>query len=192
MNTLLKKNFALVMGITLPIIIVVFFLLASALPRFFVAAPTHDFLFTDQEYEYDEQDNPEVKFTIKNERLHATVRKDKNRWHSRLYRYEHESKTIREIEVVIHDDMRNDEVITIPETTQLKISLDNTSPDGYEFAVDRRRGGGLIGELFYSPRRDNIVLSKNGNRVSIPTPNNAYSNYAKLLGWVIEQEKDNG
>jgi len=39
MKTFTKKNFALVMGIALPIVIVVFFLLASALPRLFIAAP---------------------------------------------------------------------------------------------------------------------------------------------------------
>jgi len=135
-----------------------------------------------------------VKFIIKNGRVHATVKEDKNAWCNKLYRYEHETKTITKIEVVIRDDMRNSDVIAIPETTHLKISSKNTSPDGYEFVVDRRYGGSLIGELFYSPRRNNIVLSKNGNgrRVLIPTPNNVYSSNTKLLGWIIEQENDNG
>ncbi len=191
MKNFIKQNLALVTGVALPVLIVGFFLLASTLPRFFVTAPMYDFLFTDQKYDYDEKDDLEIRFTIKDGRLHAAVKEDKNAWHDRLYRYEHKSKSIREIEVVIRDDMSDGDNIMIPETTRLKMSSNKASPDGYEFSVDRRYGGGLIGELFYSPRRNSIILSKNGRRVLIPTPNNAYLNNAKFLCWIIEQGNGN-
>ena len=40
-----RQNAALVAGISLPIVVVVFFLLATSVPRLLVDPPRHDFLF---------------------------------------------------------------------------------------------------------------------------------------------------
>ena len=50
MQKFIKDNIILVLGISLPVILVVIFILSSVIPKFFVRDPQYDFLFSDSQY----------------------------------------------------------------------------------------------------------------------------------------------
>ncbi len=192
MKNLIRQNLVLATGIGLPIIVVIFFLLASTLPRFFIEPPAYDFLFTNQRYEYNKHQQRNIVFKVKDGKLQAMVTKDEIGWHNTLYHYDHKSKSVSEIDIELHGDMKIGEHLKIPTVEKLNLAPTNISPDGYTFLANRRGGGGIFGELFYDPRGENIILKKDGHRISIPLPNDLYANRVDFIGWVTEQEPDNG
>jgi hypothetical protein len=62
MRKFIKDNIVLVLGFTLPLMLVAFFVLASVIPAMFVANPRYDFLFWDG-------DQGQLGFEVVNERL---------------------------------------------------------------------------------------------------------------------------
>ena len=63
MNKFIKDNIVLVLGISLPLLLVALFALASTLPALFVEDPKHDFVFSDNNY-------GQLRFEVVNEKLH--------------------------------------------------------------------------------------------------------------------------
>lgn len=82
MQKFLKDNIVLVLGISLPIALVVIFILASTLPKFFVANPQYDFLFSDSQYS-------KIEFIVINQKIHFRVLPERpnNLAIRHLYRY---------------------------------------------------------------------------------------------------------
>jgi hypothetical protein len=83
MKQFIKENLVLVLGISLPLVLVVLFMLASILPAYFVEAPRYDVLFSDGRYSY-------VTFEVQQQKLHmkidpAVYQHEKSL--PRLYRY---------------------------------------------------------------------------------------------------------
>ena len=81
MRKFIKENIVLSLGISLPLLLVVFFIAASEIPRFFIDDPKYDFLFSDQDYS-------RVNFTISNGKVYAEINPDGyNATLPHLYRY---------------------------------------------------------------------------------------------------------
>jgi hypothetical protein len=78
----IKENIVLVLGISLPLLLVGFFILASVLPAMFVENPRYDFLFSDGAYS-------QMKFEVVNGKLHIKVTANQygDRTTPTLYRY---------------------------------------------------------------------------------------------------------
>lgn len=191
----IKQNVVLVTGVGLPVVVVLFFLAATTLPKFFIAPPQYDLLFTSWSYNY--QDKPPFKLNIRvsDGRLQANVYKSES--HAsipKLFLFDHEHQDIREITLDLPenlDDFKDGQAVLMREAAAWKISTSRRAPDGYEFRGENYRGIGLVGELFFGSRRGHgFAITKNGASVHVPavSPRSYYG--VNFLGWVTDPTED--
>ncbi len=123
-KTFLKENIVLVLGISLPLLLIILFMLASGLPRFFVADPHYDLLFSEGPTE-------QVSFKIRGKKLYfniAPIRNVADIRLPRLYRYVAATGMAEEITFVA-PDMSSQRVVDAndynqPITTNIVIPVD--------------------------------------------------------------------
>ena len=187
----IRDNAALVIGILMPVIVVVFFLLASYIPRLLVDPPEYDFLFV-QDYGYGSQKS-HWRYQIDldpNRRLRVRVFLDDPKSYSplaRLFRYEHASGNVREMSMPSPEVDELPEVGLIVEVAEFQdelIDSSRISPDGYEMLDSRRSGGDFLG-VFYRGNRRGLALGKNGAVISIPGDEGLNWYSARFLGWIV-------
>lgn len=193
MKAFLLKNLMIVVSIALPLLVVIFFAISSILPGLYSTPPAHDVLVSLQDRATSRASSIKIQLMVKGEKLRAVVVKlDKPDYENnpRLFRYSHLSGDVSEVSIPIPGNMTELEEgseIAIPALEGLKVSDALRAPDGYEFRV-RRRGGGLMTELFGGSRnRTDVSIAKNGAivRLRLPTSDYWYNN-VKLVGWIIE------
>lgn len=189
--TLIQRNTVIVTGIALPLLIIIFFLLAQFVPRWLVDPPQHDFLFTSSHYSHDSEFPVNVQLKVKAGSLQATLRHSKN-YSSvpQLFRFDHATSAVREISIELPAKpatVEDGQPILIPEVANLTIDTARRAPDGYQLQGDRNRGSGLIGELFFNGRHDRRhALIKQGATVPINTSHNQHITF---LGWIVDQQE---
>jgi len=196
MKTFLRENLMIVVSIALPLLVAIFFGLASVLPGLWSTPPQHDLLMTLQGRTTAKTSEYRIKLVVKNEQLSAVVVKSKNPNYDnnpRLFRYSHLNGEVREISIPIPENIEDPGdglEIPIPALAGLRVTDAIQAPDGYEFR-GRRRGGGLMTELFGGSRnRTDVSIAKSGAivRVRLPTSDYWYNN-VHFVGWVIDQEE---
>ena len=193
MKAFLRENLMIVVSIALPLLVAIFFVLASVLPRFYSTPPSHDLLLTLQGRSTASQSQLRIKFAVENQRIKVLAVKPKEPGYinnPRLFRYDHVSGEVREISMSIPEDMEvtdQQSEIQVAGITDLKVNGALRAPDGYEFR-GRRRGGGLMSELFGGSRHNtDVSIAKNGAVVKIRLPASDYwYNDVQFLAWVIE------
>jgi len=193
MKTFLRENMMIVVSIALPLLVVIFFALASVLPGLYSTPPAYDLLLTFQDRSNAKTPQVKISLVVKNERLRAIIVKSDNPGYGnnlRLFRYDHSTAEVVEISIPIPENVAEfDEGAEIPITgfEELRISEKLRAPDGYEFR-GRRRGGGLMTEMFGGARnRTDVSIAKNGAIVRVRLPASDYwYNDVRFVGWVIE------
>jgi len=193
MKTFLRENMMIVVSIALPLLVVIFFALASVLPGLYSTPPAYDLLLTFQDRSNAKTPQVKISLVVKNERLRAIIVKSDNPGYGnnlRLFRYDHSTAEVVEISIQIPENVAEfDEGAEIPITgfEELRISEKLRAPDGYEFR-GRRRGGGLMTEMFGGARnRTDVSIAKNGAIVRVRLPASDYwYNDVRFVGWVIE------
>lgn len=185
----------LAISIALPVLVVVLFAAATFVPRLYTDPPAHDLLVT---VEYGDSSRllpVKVLLGIEGSRVVARVARlgqYEQGYLPRLYRYSHQSGSVREINIPLPQEIEalgNGEEIPIPELQGVGISSELVAPDGYEFRGRSGRGG-LLMDVF-GAARDNrrITVAKNGAVVRIRLPESNYGYYgARFLGWVVGTE----
>lgn len=195
MKAFLRKNLMIVVSIALPLLVVLFFALASLLPRLYSTPPAYDLLVSLQDRATSRTSPFKIQLVVKGEQLRAIVVKlDKPDYENnpRLFRYSHLSGDVTEVSIPIPEnfsDLEEGFEIAIPELEGLKVSDALRAPDGYEFR-GHRRGGGLMTEFFGGSRnRTDVSIAKNGAivRVRLPTSDYWYNN-VRLAGWIIDHD----
>lgn len=196
MNKLIRDNFVLFIGISLPILLVLVFWLSVTLPKFWVAPPQYDLLFATYDYHYNTNPKTYAEIEISNGRIKIwgntpskqSLKTGTNQV-SRLFIYESKKQVTREIPIPLYDTNTNSEKfpISISEIENMKLSTSQQSPDGYAINQGRYYNDGL-GGLFFSSYDTNygLTLSKDGNIIKVTVPSNSYYNI-KFLGWVISK-----
>ncbi len=107
MKKFFRENFVLAAGICLPLLLVVFFWLATYLPSLFVDAPQYDFLYTAQNYNNDNHGDLAITVDTSGDqvRVRAAARwsdDNYNRYNNpKIYRFD--AKTGRSIEIPFAD-----------------------------------------------------------------------------------------
>ena len=188
---LFRENAALVIGILLPVVVVVFFLLATYIPRLLVDPPRYDFLFA-QDYGYpNQQSRWRYEIDVDSERklrVRAFLTEpDKSAPRARLFLYEHGSGNVREISLPLPETAEDAEAgvfVEVAEFSNQIIDSHRVAPDGYEFVSPGRGGSGLLG-LFYRGSRSGLAISKNGATVAVPSGNGFNRYGARFLGWIV-------
>ena len=193
MKTFLRENLMIVLSIALPLLVALFFALASILPGLYSSPPEHDLLLTLQGRATAKTSQVKINLMVKNEHIRImAVKSEETNYDNnpRLYRYSHLTGEVREISIPVPEnisELEGSTEILIPELAGLRLSDALRAPDGYEFR-GRRRGGGLMTELFGGSRnRTDVSIAKNGAivRVRLPTSDYWYNN-VRFVGWVIE------
>ena len=188
---LLRENAALAIGILLPVVVVVFFLAATYVPRLLVDPPQYDFLFA-QDHHYPGQSSRWRYEIDVDEHSRLRIRAfltepDKYVPRARLFLYEHSSDNVREISLPLPETADGAPAgipIEVPEFSNQVIDTHRVAPDGYELVTPRRGGGDFLG-LFYRSSRRGLAIGKNGAVVAVE-PGNDLSYYgARFLGWIV-------
>ncbi len=188
----IRENAPLVAGMILPVAVVVFFLLATHIPRLLVDPPRYDFLFAGESFYPHRQ--PRWRFEIdvgpeRKLRIRAfPAERDRYAGRARLFRYEQANGTAREIGLPLPEADGIPEAGLPVEVAELRDALidpGRIAPDGYEIVEPRRRARNPL-TLFYRPRR--LAVSKNGAVVTVSAIEKFNWNSARFLGWIVTPE----
>ncbi len=194
----LKRNFVLVIGLTLPVALMAGFMLASGIPQTLSDPPRYDLIFSTLDYSAGVNGVPvSVRLVVRDGVLKAQYTKTgpqpggyvNNVW-KKLYLYEAGSRQVRQLTFGYPADMdqiqgtRED---SVEATRGLKLDTSLRSPDGYELSYDTRSRSGLLNEVFWGggyasePR-----LRKGSSSVRLIGDDRTYLySGVEFVGWVV-------
>lgn len=192
MNKWIKENLVLVIGLSLPILLVVVFFVATVVPKSFSTPPLYELLFTTQKYEYENSPVYLVDFKVVNHQLVSTIRKndDKNRNYNskKLMAYNAQTETVREITIDLAKAAQagDSKEVILDETKDLEIDASPVSPDGYQLDGSNYGNSGLLGGLFgVGHRNSGYRIKKGAVAYKVETQQDDYYSDFKFVGWVI-------
>ena len=187
----LRENPMIAASIGLPLVVVVFFLLATAIPKWFVDPPGHSFLFTVPDHTH-RSPEIDVRFDVADGRLRVRVYKTDVHYRNtpRLYLFDHEKLATREIPIDLppnKDGFEDGDEIEVSEFANRAIATERTAPDGYEVRNPGYRGDNIVTALFGGRRHKNLAVHKSGAVFDIPNPgSNTYYYNVTFLGWLAD------
>lgn len=187
----LRENPMIAASILLPLVIVVFFLLATAIPKWFVDPPGYSFLFTVPDYSH-RSPEIDIRFDVANKRLRVRAYKTNVSYRNtpRLYLYDHEKLAAREISIDLpatKDSFEDGDEIVVAELANRTILTERTAPDGYEVRGPEYRNGNLVTALFGSSRHKRLAVQKAGAVFEVPHPSaGSYYYNSYFLGWLAD------
>lgn len=193
MKEFLSKNLMIVVSIALPLLVILFFALASIIPGIFATPPEYDLLLSLHDRATPKATQLKYEFVIRSGQLKVELSKkdtDQYQGNPRLFLYQHASGEVKEISLQIPEDLGDlteSKEVPVPYFAGNKISDTLRAPDGYEFR-GRSSGGGVMTELFGGRRNRTDVTIANGGaiiRVRLPTSDYWYNN-VRFVGWVVE------
>lgn len=185
----IKENLLLSMGILLPFLLMLIFMISATLTKSTLPPPQHSFLFTTTAYDRISQD-PGIYFVVKNNQLTAQISKQPEgpdamripTENQRLYFYDAGTQTTDQISAEIDND-----IVKLARFKNATLDTKTTAPDGYEFTNLRYRNTGLIGDIFGVNRYNNneyyLVKQNAVYPVKLPYSDNRYHD-VRFLGWV--------
>jgi len=187
----MRQNPMIVASILLPLVIVLFFLLATAIPKWLVDPPAHDFLFTVPDHSYAKPEI-DIRFDVNDDRLRVRAFKTDIAYRNspRLYLFEHQTSVVREIMLDLpadKDSFEDGDEIMVSEFDNRPLSTARAAPDGYEVRYPGYRSENLITALFGGRRRGQFSIEKDGAVTDIPHPGpNAYYYNVTFIGWLTD------
>ncbi len=186
----LKENIALVAGISLPVLLVVVFWIATAIPKMTVPDPQYDMIYTADYYDYNAQVRGAVHLEVREGRLRATFHTvDGQNYRSapRIYYFDVSSGSTHELTVDIPGDPQDGQELNIPEAGGYNLSNKSIAPDGYAFDGSYSSRSGFF--FFDSGYRYRGMIRKDGRAIKIPTHGHQYQGNLRFLGWVVESSQ---
>ncbi|MDF3024478.1 MAG: hypothetical protein K0R10_1839 [Alphaproteobacteria bacterium] len=193
-----KDNFVLIIGLALPVLLMVGFMVVASLPQKMGDPPKYDLIFSTSDYNYSpEKGRPvNVSLVVKDGVLKAQYTKvpdTKNPNYNwiKLYQFDAKTQTVRLLE--FGDPYEMDKIDpsredTVEATKGLKLDTTLKSPDGFELTAENYRRYGLVNEIFGSWRNDyNMKLRSGMTAVPLKTgnPNEVfYNGQTNFIGWV--------
>jgi hypothetical protein len=195
-----KDNLVLLVGLTLPVVLMAGFLLASSLPGRFTDPPRYDLVFSIQDYPPAPAIPVAVRLVVKDHALKAQYTKlpaapgggSSSAGWRKLFIYEASTGKVRELTFGFPPDMdaiTGTREETVDATAGLRLDTALQAPDGYQLSWgEGRRGGGLFSELFIGSRGYHEPRLRKGS-ASVPLgggPNQTSYAYqsAEFIGWV--------
>lgn len=204
-QTFWQKNLTLIVGVSLPLLLVLLFWVAMIIPRLTVEAPQYDLVLASRDYfQQGRQLNGTLDFVVNDGQLFARFTEDPiyarpvNNMPAiaiptpRLYYFSSSGGfssaggSLREIEYDLPDNPADGAMIAIAELADRTLIDESTAPDGYRFDNSYRGSRGFL--FLFDGYRYHAKIEKDGRAVKIPAieQNNYFGNY-DLVGWT-EQE----
>lgn len=191
-NNLLRNNFALIIGLCLPVLLVLSFLFASHWQQTNAAPPQYELVFSVMRYDY--QSPVHVDFDVKNQTLYArlTPKKEHEGGNvSDLFVYDARKGSVRKVGYLPPppSDQSIDFQREIPVEALRGSIIDTNSkaPDGYAFESGRYRSRGLLGEIFGGRHSANRVTKAGGGSFVIPDYGDGYGGI-RFIGWIVDAQ----
>jgi hypothetical protein len=193
-----KDNLVLMVGLALPVLLMVGFMLAQAIPATVTDPPKHDMLFHTQDYAGNKSLPITAAFLVKDGELKVQYTKVAgqypNTYWPKLYRYDAKTQQVSELAFGYPDDMDKIEGVrtdTVEATKGLKLSTNQVSSDGYEMTNENYRHRGLVNEILwdFGGRGGNEMrLRKGAASVKLSTSTGAtfYYGNGTFIAWVVE------
>lgn len=194
----LRDNAFLVAAVALPVVVIAFFLLATAVPRWLVAPPAYDLLIraTDS---YQPNSRVTVDFDVRGGTVVATVRAvaaNSYGQRSKLFLFDHTTLSSREIAVELPDNLAEGDpprVIAVDAVVGRQVLAGAAAPDGYQFESSVERGSGIVGDLFGMNRYGSqATLVRRGRVIPIRLPapfQNVYGSPVNAVGWLVDDRQ---
>ena len=192
----LRENAFLVAAVCLPVVVIAFFLLATAIPRWLVPPPAYDLLVRATDASNSSNSRVVVDFDVRSGKVVATARSISANYpveRSRLFLFDHTTMSVREIAVELPDNLVDDDpprVIAIKELAGRQVMALAKAPDGYRFESSTERGPGILGELFGMNRYGSHATLVNRGRVipiDVPAPfRSVYASPVHPVGWLAD------
>ena len=190
----LRENAFLVAAVALPLVVVGFFLAASAIPRWLVPPPAYDLLLRTTGPVDQTRPRVAVDFAVRDGRIEATVRGLPANGYPqvpKLFLVDHQTVNVREIPVDLPVNLaETDPPVTVPVSALAgrRVIAEARAPDGYEFQERGYRSTGLVGGLFgMGSHGEKISLVNRGRVVPISFPSNEYGYSVSFVGWVLNE-----
>lgn len=191
-----KDNFVLIVGLALPVLLMVGFMVASTLPQS-GEPPKYDLVFSTSDYRSNQSVPVSVNLVVKKGELIAQYTKLKGDTNGygyywrKLYLYDAKTQRVRELEFGLPknvDQMTGTTEEPVEATKGMKLSTELKSPDGFELSDSYYRRG-LFNEVFFGwgGSSSNTTIT-NGSRSVKLSPDDGrtyfYSGQAQFVGWV--------
>lgn len=190
----LRDNAFLVAAVSLPIAVVGFFLLATAIPRWTVPPPAYDLLLRAGGSPYDQaRPHLDMEINVREGRVEVTVRPPTQNVYpqlSTLWLFNHKAMNVSQIPIDLPTTMAQTDpprTIVIDAFGGRKVLGVVRAPDGYQLETRSSSGGGIIGDLFGMSRYDQKVSLVNRGRIvalDLPAPYGQYG-LVYAVGWVL-------
>ena len=193
-----KANMVLLVGLTLPVLLVAGFLIASNLPQRLGEPPRYGLVFAVADFSPASQGIPvSVRLVVRDGSLTAQYVRTapvpsgyvSNPW-KKLYLYDAATQRVRELPFGLPSDINaiegtREEVVEA--TRGLKLATTLRAPDGYELTYGRGSRSGLLNDIFWGGGYSNEPrLQKGGSSYPLLNRQGAYSYAsAEFVGWVV-------
>ena len=193
-GSFMRENPLIVASIALPLLIVVMFVAATGIPRLLVDAPIHDLVLVTR-YPATNRSLPVYLDIVVNDgRAIAVVRDTSSSTNApRVFVHESSRDRVRELQIELPatwDGIEEGSEFAIPDLARATLSTTLIAPDGYEYRGIRRRGNGLMFELFGGRGyAGDVTIGKSGaiRRISLPDDLPYWYRDPQFVGWVVEQ-----
>lgn len=194
-----KENPALAAGIGLPVLLVIFFVLATLIPQWTVEPPQYDAIFTVPDYQCrDGEAKVSFEFVTGKIKAKYSYPKKDNGYvncsgNERIYRFNAKTLVSREItfEIPAKNETNSEpQQFSVPELSDLKIDNNELAPDGYRFNGRNSYYSGGFFPFDNYHYHNGMSISKGGRVVSLsPINNDRYYSYSDInfLGWIIPE-----
>jgi hypothetical protein len=191
----IRHNAFLAAAVALPLIVIAFFLVATAIPRWTVPPPAYDLVLRVAK-PYEQRPQVSVEFKVDDGRIVAFVRpvqKDQYVQSWSLVRFDHQTSNLQEIPVKLPDSLAPDsppQTIVVDGFATKRVLEQTKAPDGYELRTDTNRGGaGLMGDLFGMRGYDQrVVLVNRGRVITLPLPSGYQYAPVNAVGWLTDPQ----
>lgn len=198
-QTFMARNLTLIVGVSLPVLLVLLFSVAMLIPRMTVEAPQYDLVLSSHDYFTDgRQLNGTLSFSVNDGQLFARFTEDPNYPRAqgnipavaipmpRLYYFSSASGSLRQIEYVLPENLVDGASYRIEELAGQSLLAESTAPDGYRFDNSYRGSRGFL--FMFDGYRYNAKIEKEGRAVKIPSiDQNSYVGNYRLVGWVSQE-----
>jgi hypothetical protein len=190
----LRDNVFLVAAVSLPVLVVAFFLLSSAIPRWRVPPPAYDLLIRAGEYDYTNQ-RVSIDLDVRDGVVQATARPEAATLYvhrSTLWVFDHKTMKARRVPIDVPVLKEGDapKTFAVAALAGRRAITTPNAPDGYELRAPIDRGGpGIVGDIFGMRRDSSRVAIVNRGRVvpiELPAPSEYYLP-VYFVGWVVDE-----
>lgn len=200
MKEFLKRNFVLVLGVSLPLMLIAVLLLLHGISRLTATRPAYPVLYVSYDnyfgqhlYDFDIDDagRLDIRFMQPDQPANAAGRQPAD---ATLALFDARSDTLETFRLDAPEDPPQGQRLELDvpgALSEMTFSDEATAPDGYRLELSTYRGGGLLREIFGTGGRSrHHRLVRDGISFRVPdVGGTAYAYHDAFVGWVVDEHE---